>query len=64
MGPHARASRRAVGVGGEPGHAADEPEEFCRRMGRVLAHELLKLMAMDPEERYAARLVRLRHLGE
>jgi acetyl-CoA carboxylase carboxyl transferase subunit beta len=44
--------------------AADEPEEFCRRMGRVLAHELLKLMAMDPEERYAARLVRLRHLGE
>lgn len=44
--------------------AADEPEEFCRRMGRVLSHELLKLMAMDPEERYAARLLRLRHLGE
>jgi len=43
--------------------AADEPEEFCRRMGRVLAHELLKLMAMDPDERYAARLARMRRLG-
>ena len=42
---------------------ADEPEEFCRRMGRVLAHELLKLMAMDAGERYAARLVHLRRLG-
>ena len=32
-------------------------------MGRVLAHELLKLMAMDPDERYAARLARMRRLG-
>lgn len=43
--------------------AAEEPEEFCRRLGRVLQHELLTLMEQDPDDRYAARLRRLRGLA-
>ncbi len=43
--------------------AADEPEEFCRRMGLVLQHELVRLMAADPAVRHDARLTRYRRLG-
>jgi acetyl-CoA carboxylase carboxyl transferase subunit beta len=28
--------------------AADEPEEFCRRVGAVLEHELAALLASGP----------------
>ena len=28
--------------------AADEPEEFCRRVGAVLEHELSALLASGP----------------
>jgi acetyl-CoA carboxylase carboxyl transferase subunit beta len=28
--------------------AADEPEEFCRRVGAVLEHELTALLASGP----------------
>jgi acetyl-CoA carboxylase carboxyl transferase subunit beta len=28
--------------------AAEEPEEFCRRVGAVLAHELAGLLARGP----------------
>ena len=43
--------------------AADEPEEFCNRMGAVLQYELVSLLQADPAERYAARLGRYRRLG-
>jgi acetyl-CoA carboxylase carboxyl transferase subunit beta len=43
--------------------AADEPEEFCRRMGKVLQYELVSLLRADPAERYTARLDRYRRLG-
>lgn len=43
--------------------AADEPELFCRRMGQVLQHELVRLLQADPSERYSARLARYRRLG-
>ncbi|HEY8822033.1 MAG TPA: carboxyl transferase domain-containing protein [Dermatophilaceae bacterium] len=43
--------------------AADEPEEFCNRMGAVLQYELVRLLQADPAERYAARLSRYRRLG-
>jgi acetyl-CoA carboxylase carboxyl transferase subunit beta len=43
--------------------AADEAEEFCRRMGQVLKHELVRLLRADPGERYAARIDRYRRLG-
>ena len=43
--------------------AADEPEEFCRRMGRALQHELVNLLRADPIERMAARHERYRRLG-
>ena len=43
--------------------AADEPEDFCNRMGRVLQYELVSLLQADPAERYAARLNRYRRLG-
>jgi acetyl-CoA carboxylase carboxyl transferase subunit beta len=35
--------------------AADEPEEFCRRVGAVLEHELAVLAHADPAELRAAR---------
>ena len=43
--------------------AADEPVEFCRRMGRVLAEELAGLLGRDPAERMRSRGRRWRHLG-
>ena len=43
--------------------AADEPDEFCRRMGRVLAEELAGLLGRDPAERMRSRGRRWRHLG-
>ena len=43
--------------------AADEPEEFCRRLGLALESELARLLHADPDERHAARLERYRRLG-
>ena len=43
--------------------AADEPEEFCRRMGQVLQHELVRLLQQPAAERRATRLERYRRLG-
>jgi acetyl-CoA carboxylase carboxyl transferase beta subunit len=43
--------------------AADEPQEFTTRLGRVLEHELLRLLSEPAEERLQARLDRYRRLG-
>ena len=43
--------------------AAEEPEEFVRRVAAVLEHELTALRARDPAARVAARRERYRHLG-
>ena len=43
--------------------AADEPVEFCRRLGRVLGEELAGLLGRDDGERFRTRLHRYRHLG-
>ncbi|MGN6575430.1 MAG: carboxyl transferase domain-containing protein [Nocardioides sp.] len=43
--------------------AADEPEEFCRRMGGVLREELAALLRQDPKSRLEARIERYRRLG-
>lgn len=43
--------------------AADEPEDFCRRVGQVLQHDLVRLLEADPRQRYADRLARYRRLG-
>jgi acyl-CoA carboxylase subunit beta len=43
--------------------AADEPEEFCRRLGRVLAEELAGLLSRDEVERMRGRTRRWRRLG-
>ncbi|GAB3356988.1 carboxyl transferase domain-containing protein [Modestobacter lapidis] len=43
--------------------AADEPIEFCQRMGRVLAEELTGLLGRDNAERMRSRGRRWRHLG-
>jgi acetyl-CoA carboxylase carboxyl transferase subunit beta len=43
--------------------AADEPNEFCLRLGRVLGEELAGLLGRDDTERYRSRLHRYRHLG-
>jgi acetyl-CoA carboxylase carboxyl transferase subunit beta len=43
--------------------AADEPEEFCRRLGRVLSNELAGLLHADAHDRFDARLARYRALG-
>ena len=43
--------------------AADEPEDFCRRMSQAIQHELAVLVRQDPGERLAARLERYRRLG-
>jgi acetyl-CoA carboxylase carboxyl transferase subunit beta len=40
--------------------AADEPEEFCRRVGQVLEHELATLFHADPAWLRAARAARFR----
>jgi acetyl-CoA carboxylase carboxyl transferase subunit beta len=39
--------------------AADEPEEFCRRVGEVLRHELRALHGRDPAELRRGRIDRL-----
>ncbi|MCU1612901.1 MAG: carboxyl transferase [Frankiales bacterium] len=43
--------------------AADEPQEFCLRLGRVLGEELADLLSRDDVERFRSRLHRYRHLG-
>jgi acetyl-CoA carboxylase carboxyl transferase subunit beta len=43
--------------------AADEPNEFCDRLGRVLGEELAGLLGRDDNERFRSRLHRYRHLG-
>ena len=43
--------------------AADEPQEFLRRLGGVLEVELVGLLALDGPARTAARLARYRDLG-
>lgn len=43
--------------------AADEPVEFCLRLGRVLGEELAGLLGRDDTERFRTRLHRYRHLG-
>jgi acetyl-CoA carboxylase beta subunit len=43
--------------------AADEPQEFCERLGRVLGEELAGLLSRDDNERFRSRLHRYRHLG-
>ena len=42
--------------------AADEPEDFCRRMSQAIQHELAVLVREDPRARLAARLARYRRL--
>ncbi|MDP9462066.1 MAG: acetyl-CoA carboxyl transferase, partial [Actinomycetota bacterium] len=43
--------------------AADEPVEFCQRLGRVLGEELAGLLGRADGERFRSRLHRYRHLG-
>jgi acyl-CoA carboxylase subunit beta len=43
--------------------AADEPEEFCRRVGEVLRQELAVLLHQPRDERLEQRLLRYRTLG-
>jgi acyl-CoA carboxylase subunit beta len=43
--------------------AADEPEDFCRRVGAVLEHELANLFHADPAWLRAARADRFVELG-
>jgi acetyl-CoA carboxylase carboxyl transferase subunit beta len=43
--------------------AADEPEEFCRRVGAALQRELAALLRQRPPERLRDRLDRYRRLG-
>ncbi|HEX2073463.1 MAG TPA: carboxyl transferase domain-containing protein [Geodermatophilus sp.] len=47
----------------ERSDAADEPVEFCLRLGRVLGEELAGLLGRDDNERFRSRLHRYRHLG-
>lgn len=43
--------------------SADEPDDFCRRVGQVLQFELVRLLEAPREERHARRLERYRALG-
>jgi acyl-CoA carboxylase subunit beta len=43
--------------------AADEPKAFLKRIGAVLEHELLGILAQPDEQRLAARLARYRRIG-
>ena len=43
--------------------AADEPEEFCRRLGEVLRFELAQLSRLDPEALRRSRPRRFAGLG-
>jgi acyl-CoA carboxylase subunit beta len=42
--------------------AADEPEEFCLRLGAVLRYELAELLQRDRDTLVAGRAARYRHL--
>jgi acyl-CoA carboxylase subunit beta len=42
--------------------AADEPEEFCLRLGAVLRYELAELLQRDRGSLVAGRAARYRHL--
>ncbi|MCV7081677.1 acetyl-CoA carboxyl transferase, partial [Mycolicibacterium insubricum] len=50
-------------VVGEYPDAADEPEEFLRRLGDAIATELAGLRTVDPADRMAARFQRYRRIG-
>ena len=52
-----------AGIQVPPSDAADEPIDFCRRLGRVLGEELAGLLGRDDGERFRSRLHRYRHLG-
>jgi acetyl-CoA carboxylase carboxyl transferase subunit beta len=43
--------------------AADEPEEFCARLGAVLRYELAELSRRDRSTLVASRAARYRRLG-
>ncbi|MEO7753733.1 MAG: carboxyl transferase domain-containing protein [Terracoccus sp.] len=43
--------------------AADEPEDFCRRMSQTIQHDLAVLARQQPADRIAARLDRYRRLA-
>jgi acetyl-CoA carboxylase carboxyl transferase subunit beta len=43
--------------------AADEPDDFCRRTGQALEHELVRLLEKPAAERRTARFDRYRRLG-
>jgi acetyl-CoA carboxylase carboxyl transferase beta subunit len=43
--------------------SADEPDDFCRRVGQVLQFELVRLLEMPRDERHTRRLRRYRSLG-
>jgi acetyl-CoA carboxylase carboxyl transferase beta subunit len=43
--------------------AADEPQAFLERLGRVLERELVELLRVDPAGRRVARLARYRRIG-
>ncbi len=58
-----RASGVVDRVVAEHDDAADEPEEFCRRLGSALDYELTVLLHRDRDERLAARHARYRNLG-
>jgi len=47
----------------EPVDPSDAPHEFCRRMARVLQHEIEGLKRMEPDKRLAARMSRYDALG-
>ena len=42
--------------------AAQEPEAYCRRMAQAIRHELSELVALEPQDRLAARHERWRAL--
>ena len=47
----------------EPVDPADDPAEFCGRLGHVLQYEIAALMRLDEQERLDARLARYDRLG-
>lgn len=47
----------------EHADAADEAEDYCRRVAQVLQFELVRLLEMSPRERLARRAERYRGLG-
>ncbi|HJY25474.1 MAG TPA: acetyl-CoA carboxyl transferase, partial [Actinomycetes bacterium] len=43
--------------------AANEPADFCARVGQVLAYELITLLGLDSADRLEQRRLRYRRLG-